>query len=214
MQINVYGRTYGGLSAFIAFVALNLMYIVTCIPLVTIPAATSALYEVTIRYSDDESGRPVADYFPALVRNFPRATLLGLSLLIPFVLLAFSTAFWAASPEPLAIGAVIVSAAGALYFFAAFLHAMALTAKFRNSFRQTLKNALLLPAAEPVRTFGILIIPATVFAITVLFPVFWVIVVTIAFSVGAYATAFLFRSVYARYDAAVVDEDITGAERE
>lgn len=210
MKVDPEGRTLGGITGFLAFVALNVMYIVSCVPVVTIPAATSALYEVTIRYSDDESGRPVADYFPAFTRNFPRATLLGLSLLVPFVMLAFSTAFWAASPEPLAIGAVIISAAGAVYVFAAFLHAMALVAKFRNGFRQTLKNALLLPAAEPVRTFGILIIPITVVAITVIFPLFWVIVLTVAFSVGAYGTAFLFRSVYARYDAAPVDEDRLG----
>ncbi len=214
MKIDPEGRTLGGITGFLSFVALNVMYIVACLPVVTIPAATSALYEVTIRYSDDESGRPVADFFPALARSFPRATLLGLSLLVPVAMLAFSTAFWAASPEPLAIGAVIVSAAGAVYLFASFLHAMALVAKFRNSFRQTLKNALLLPAAEPVRTFGILIIPVTVVAVTVLFPVFWIIVLTIAFSVGAYGTAFLFRSVYARYDAAVVDEDTTGREQE
>lgn len=214
MKIDPEGRTLGGITGFLAFVALNVMYIVSCLPVVTIPAATSALYEVTIRYSDDESGRPVADYFPAFIRSFPRATLLGLALLVPCAMLAFSAAFWAASPEPLAIGAVILSAAAAVYVFAAFLHAMALVAKFRNTARQTLKNALLLPAAEPVRTFGILIIPITVVAVTVLFPVFWFIVLTIAFSVGAYGSAFLFRSIYARYDAAPVDEDAIGRDED
>ncbi|MGO8609939.1 DUF624 domain-containing protein, partial [Rhizobium johnstonii] len=62
MQINPDGKAVGGLSTFLAFIALNLLYLVTCLPLVTIGAATSALYEVTIRYSDDESGRPVADF--------------------------------------------------------------------------------------------------------------------------------------------------------
>lgn len=199
MQINPESRTLGGFSAFLAFIALNLLYLVACLPIVTIGAATSALYEVTIRYSDDESGRPVADYLPAVGRNFARATALMGSLLVPAALLAFSSAFWAGVANPLAIGAVIISGLAAGYALAAFLYAMALTAVYENTFRQTLKNALLLPAAEPVRTLGILLIPITLVALTIIFPVFGIIVLTIGFSVGAYVTAFLFRSVFGRY---------------
>jgi uncharacterized membrane protein YesL len=75
---------------------------------------------------------------------------------------------------------------------------MALTAAFTTPLRQALKNALLLPAAEPVRTFGILLIPIALVCITIVFPMFGVVLVTIGFSIGAYATAFLFRSVFAR----------------
>ena len=51
-----------------------------------------------------------------------------------------------------------------MYLFAAFLYGMAQVACFRNTVRQTLKNALLLPAAEPVRTLGILLFPVTAVA--------------------------------------------------
>ena len=73
--------------------------------------------------------------------------------------------------------------------------------RYQNGVRQTLKNALLLPAAEPVRTLGILIIPVTLVSLSILFPPFAFVLLTIGFSVGAYATAFLFRSVFARHQA-------------
>ena len=38
---------------------------------------------------------------------------------------------------------------------------MAQVAYFRNSVRQTIKNALLLPVVEPVRTLGIVLFPVT-----------------------------------------------------
>lgn len=199
MQINPDGKAIGGLSTFLAFIALNLLYLVTCLPLITIGAATSALYEVTIRYSDDESGRPVADYFPAFGRNFWRATLLSLILLPAAVVLTFSGVFWLSAPEPLVTGLAIIAFLAAAYSLAAFLHAMALVAVFQNTLRGTLKNALLLPAAEPMRTMGIVIIPVTAVAMMILFPPFAVIVATIGFSVGAYVSAFLFRSIYARH---------------
>jgi uncharacterized membrane protein YesL len=201
MRIDPDSRALNGFSTFLTFVALNLLYIALCLPVVTIGAATSALFEVTIRYSDDESGRPLKDYFPAFRANFGRASVLMLCLLLPAALLGFSSVFWFAHPALFAGVAGVLAIIGAVYLFAAFLYAMAQVAYFRNTVRQTLRNALLLPAAEPVRTLGLLIIPVTAVALTILFPPVGFLVLTIGFSVGAYATAFLFRSVFARHEA-------------
>lgn len=201
MRIDPDSRALGGFSTFLTFVALNLLFIVVCLPVVTIGAATSALYEVTIRYSDDESGRPLKDFLPAFRANFGRATVLMLCLLAPAVLLGFSSVFWFAHPALFAGVAGALAVIGAVYLFAAFLYAMAQVAWLTGAVRQILKNALLLPAAEPVRTLGVLVIPVTAVALTILFPPVAILVATIGFSVGAYATAFLFRSVFTRHDA-------------
>ncbi|QAY60204.1 DUF624 domain-containing protein [Microbacterium protaetiae] len=199
MQIDPNGKTVQGLTTFLAFVALNVVYLVTCLPIVTIGAATSALYEVTIRYADDESGRPLKDYFPAFGRNFRRASLASLVLLVPVILMAYSVVFWWANPSVLGGIAAVVAALAAVYLFIAWMYAMALVAWFDAALKQTLKNALLLPGAESARTFGIILIPLALVVITLLFPPFGFIVLTVGFSVGAYATAFLFRSVFARH---------------
>ncbi|WP_260980483.1 DUF624 domain-containing protein [Microbacterium paludicola] len=193
------GRTAQGVTGFLGFVALNLLYLALCLPIVTIPAATAALYEVTIRYSDDESGRPLKDFLPAFGRNAKKASLLGLVLLPAVVVLAFSALFWSGSPTIIGGIAMVVSILAAVHVFAAFLYAMALTAVYDNPVRATLKNALLLPTAEPIRTMGLLLVPATLVCVTILFPMFGVILATVGFSVGAYGTAFLFRSVFARH---------------
>lgn len=200
MRIDPDSRALGGFSTFLTFVALNLLYILVCLPIVTIGAATSALYEVTIRYSDDESGRPFKDFFPAFRANFGRATVLMLCLLLPAALLGFSSVFWFAYPALFAGVAGVVAVIGAVYLFAAFLYAMAQVAYLMGPVRQTLKNSLLLPAAEPVRTLGVLVIPVTAVALTILFPPVAILIATIGLSVGAYATAFLFRSVFARHE--------------
>lgn len=199
MRIDPNSRSVQGLSTFIEFVALNLMYLVSCVPIVTIGAATSALFEVTIRYSDDEAGRPVADFFPAFMHNFRRGALSALALLVPIALLLFSAVFWLSTPTALGTAAGVISALAAVFLFASFLYAMALVATFDDGIRRTLKNAMLLAAAEPVRTFGLVMIPVALICISVLFPPFLVIMGTIGFSVGAYAAAFLFRSVFARH---------------
>lgn len=198
MKIDPESRSLQGMTSFLALVALNIVYLLCCIPVVSVPAATSALYEVMIRYSDDESGRPLKDFLPALARNARRASLMGLCLLGPVLLLAASAVFWAAHPGILAGGLATVAVLAAVYLFAAFLYAMALTAVYATGFRRTLKNALLLPGAEPLRTAGILLIPVALVSITIVVPMFGIVLATIGFSVGAYAAAFLFRGVFAR----------------
>ncbi|GAA4488183.1 YesL family protein [Microbacterium panaciterrae] len=201
MQIDPGSRTVQGLSTFLAFIALNLMFLLSCLPIVTIGAATSALFEVTIRYSDDESGRPVADYLPAFLRNFRRGSLAALTLLLPAALLGFSALFWFATPTLAGGVAGVAAVAAAVFLFAAFLHAMALVAVFQDGVRRTVRNAVLITAAEPLRTMGLLLIPVTLICVSILFPPFLVIVGTIGFSVGAYVAAHLFRSVHSRHHA-------------
>ncbi|MGC4175605.1 YesL family protein [Demequina sp.] len=199
VRIDPTGRAFDGLNTFLLFIGLNIIYLVSCIPIFTIGAATTALFRVTIRFSDHESGNLIKDYFVHFGRNFGRATALGAATGLPVLLLVFAGAFWATSEQPAAIGPAIISFVAAVYFFAAFLYACALTAQFSEGFRQTLKNSLLLPAAEPAHTFGLLIIPAVLFSFAVLFPAFGFVVITIGFSVGAYGAAFLFRRVFSRY---------------
>ncbi|MCS3841787.1 YesL family protein [Microbacterium sp. AK031] len=201
MRIDPENRTLQGMTAFLGLIALNVIYLLMCLPIVTAGAATSALYEVMIRYSDDESGRPLKDYFPAFGRNFLRATALWIALLVPFLLLVIGALFWSGHPNVLAGAAMVLAMIAAAYVFATFLYAMALTAVYRNTFRQTLKNALLLPLAEPVRTMGIVLIPIAVVCITIAVPVFGIIIATIGCSVGAYISAFLFRKVFERRQA-------------
>ncbi|GAA1822243.1 DUF624 domain-containing protein [Agromyces salentinus] len=199
MRIDPENKALDGLTTFLAFIALNVIFLVSCVPIVTIGAAVSALDEVTIRYADEERGRPVAGYFPAFGRNFVQATLLMLCLLVPAAALVFSGLFWLFNPEPFVTALAAIAFLAAAYAFAAFLHAMALVAAYRNSFRQTLKNALLLPAAEPIRTLGLLLIPVTIGCLAVIFPPFVLVVATIGCSLGAYGSAFLFRAVHARH---------------
>ncbi|MDR2974577.1 MAG: YesL family protein [Propionibacteriaceae bacterium] len=76
MRINPEGKTASGLMTFVQFISLNLIYLVTCLPIITIGVATSSLFEVTMRYADEERGYLIKDYFLAFKDNWWRASLL------------------------------------------------------------------------------------------------------------------------------------------
>lgn len=202
MRIDPGGRTLQGVSTLLAFVALNVLYLLCCVPLVTIGAATSALYEVTLRHADEERGYLLKDFFVALRRNFLPATAVFLALLAPAVVLAWVGVFWLAVDSPVSLAAAILAFLGAGYLLAALVFGLALVAAFRNTMGRTLANALLLPMAEPLAAIAVLLVPVTAAALLVVVPDFLVIVVTIGFSVGSYLTAFVFHRVFRRHQKA------------
>ncbi|WP_203136774.1 DUF624 domain-containing protein [Microbacterium sp. JZ31] len=199
MNLDPDGRVVGGITGFLTFVLLNVSYLVLCLPVVTIGMATSALFEVTMRYSDDEQGRPLRDFFRALLPNALRATVVAAATLLPAAALAFSGLFWFASGSAIGAGAAILSFLGAVYLFAAFLYGMALVGRYRGTIGRTIVNALRLPGAEPLRTMLLVVIPATAVSLAIIFPPFTFILLTIGCSLAAYGAAFLFRGVFARY---------------
>ena len=49
---------------------LNLLWFLCCLPVVTIGAATTALYSVTLKYARDEEGYLTRSFFQAFRQNF------------------------------------------------------------------------------------------------------------------------------------------------
>ncbi|WP_277212887.1 YesL family protein [Isoptericola croceus] len=198
MKIDPESRNIQGITTLILFIVLNVLYIVTCLPLVTIGAATSALYEVTLRYADDERGDLIRGYFRALRTNLWRGTVVFVLLGVPMAMLAFSAVFWLTMDGLVTAVAGALSILGTLLLGAALLYGLALVAWFDASLRRTLRNALLLPLVEPARTMGILLLPVTVACVAYVLPQTLFLVATIGFSVGAYVSALLLHNVFRR----------------
>ncbi|MBE1874862.1 YesL family protein [Myceligenerans pegani] len=198
MRIDPDSRSVQGLTTFLQFVVLNVLYIVACLPVVTAGAATAALYEVALRYADEERGYLITGFFVALRRNLWRGTAVGLLLGVPAAMAAFAAIFWLASGTALgsAAGTVAVLLVG--YLVAALLYGLVLVARYADPLGRTLRNALLLPLAEPLRTLALLVRPAATVSLLYVFPPTVVLVATIGFSVGAYVDALVLHSVFRR----------------
>lgn len=201
MKLDLEGRTLQGLTTFATFVVLNILYLLTCLPVITIGAATSALYEVGLRYADHERGNPLRDYCGALLRNARRGTAVLLMLGVPVLMLLFAARFWYSVGNALSLMGVLVAALAALYLFGALLHAFALVAAFDAGVVATVRNALLLPGAEPLRTAGLVLLPLTAVLMSLVIPSTLVLVGTIGCSTGAYLSALLLRPAYHRLSA-------------
>lgn len=90
---NLNSRVMQGLAMVTNLVALNILWLICCVPIFTIGAATTALYHTIFQYhthQDDEIFRP---FFRAFRANFKQATLLWMLSLLAMGLLAFDLVY-------------------------------------------------------------------------------------------------------------------------
>ncbi len=130
-------------------IALNLIWLICCIPIVTIGPSTAAMYCVARDISKGEWPAIFKSFFKAFKENFKQSLLVFLILLIPICLIAVYL-FLASS------GALDRSAWMKMFCYLAALiigfiwtYVFPLIAQFDNTLGNTLKNAILLPLANP-----------------------------------------------------------------
>ena len=96
------------------YIVLNLVFILTCLPIITIGASLTALYTVTMREARGEYGYLVRPYLEEFKKNFKQGTELFLLLFILGIIFSFNFFFWNAIGSPL--GAAIMTVMLVLLF--------------------------------------------------------------------------------------------------
>ena len=97
------------------FFILNLVFLITCLPVITIGAALSSLYYVVIKETKGEAGYLVRPYLREFRRNFKNGTIAFLILTAIGALLLFNLLFWPVQGNPFSYAVTGVLAVIALY---------------------------------------------------------------------------------------------------
>lgn len=131
---------------------LNIVFLITCIPVVTIGAAWTALYYVALKMVRDEEGGILRSYFRSFLQNFRQATILWLGVLAVVGLLVLDAMILGRIDSALAaamnMGILIIGMAVLMVL----QYLFPLLAKFDTGIMQTLKNACLLAVGQLPRT--------------------------------------------------------------
>ena len=137
------------LMAFITKMAysayLNILWLICCLPIVTIGASTTALFYVTLKMAEDRDDGLTGMFFRAFRQNFLPATKLWLVLLGAGVFLAMDGYIvwhiWSQSIFWTLVTALLIVAA--IVYAVVLLYAFPLLARFENTTFGILKTSLL-----------------------------------------------------------------------
>lgn len=193
-----------GLTRLADVMILNLLFIATSVPIVTLGASLTALNFTAMRIGTGECGSVTGDYFRSFRRNFRQATVVGLVL----ALMAAVLAAWYAVLTSFAVDAVAELVLFAIWYVLAFslaisaLFAFPYLANFEGRTRDVLRNALLLSWKHLFTSLASLAVIALGCGVSVFYPqatgygLLWLLV---GFAGIAVANGFLFTRVFGKY---------------
>lgn len=181
---------------------LNLMFLICCVPIFTIGAASTAMYTLCFRFDTVRETGLIKSYITAFRDNFKQATVIWLIILLCGITACINTYIF-----------YILS--GAIpYLFVLFLilfvivllvagYAFPLLSQFDNSVKSTLKNSLVFCLGYLPRSIVITVVNVFPFAL-MLFNFYMFLHAAflwagIYFAAAAYINSFLLKKVFAPY---------------
>ena len=190
------------MSRFGDLVILNLLVLLTSIPIVTIGASVTAMYTLCFRFGTDREQGLFRSYFRAFRDNFKQATQIWLILLICGAACCFDIYLFLSLPSMLRYLAIVFCIALVLVVLV-FSYAFPLLSQFENKNKNILTNALFLSLGYLPRSILLValnVLPWVLLATNIItFMQAGFLWVAIYFSAAAYAGTFLLKKVFAPY---------------
>ncbi|KFJ04907.1 YesL family protein [Bifidobacterium tsurumiense] len=169
MRFNIDNSFWQFITLCTRFAILNILFVITIIPLVTIGPARAALYSTVFAYNDHEDINLAAEYLKRFKREFFRSLGAWLIFVVAIAAVTFAIVFWNSLDTDTAyITLPILIIAGTITLIS-FEYWFPLQARYSNTFTNTWKNALRLPWAVFGKTLILIAIDvaaAALFAFT------------------------------------------------
>lgn len=123
-------------------IVLSLMFLLCCLPVFTVGAAVSALYD-SVWHIKNSSGQPIRGYWGSFRSNFRKATLLWLPVLITGLLLGYGAILVSVNAQTGISQLKLPLILGFSFWVMTASWLFPLQSRFENSLKQTLINAIL-----------------------------------------------------------------------
>lgn len=157
-----------GMSKVADAISLNLLFMLCCIPVITIGASASAFYYNMMKLTKDEESYIIRGFFKAFKENFKKATIIWLIMFFLGAFLLFDCYLVTKNGTifPVFLRYVIYAITFVYALMLSFV--FALQAKFENSIKGTIKNSLFMGIGHFL-PWGIIIVLMTYLPIALLF---------------------------------------------
>lgn len=140
-------------------IVLNLLWLVCCLPVFTIGASTSALYQVTLQIAENKDSYISKSFFKAFRENFRQSTIVWLiCFFLAVVLLSdlfIVSHFFTSSQMPVMTTLILFLT---LLLVSGFIYLFPVIAYFKNSTRKIFINSFGLAFSHPVTTLQLLLL--------------------------------------------------------
>ena len=183
---------------------LNIVFIICCLPIVTIGASLTALHYVTLKMVRNEESYIVKSFFKSFKQNFKQATIINLIMLLFGGLLYLDLNIINNMSGSMASVLHVLFIAFGIVYFVIFLYLYPVLAKFYNTIKNTFTNAFLMSIRHlPYTALMILVTAAPVLVFFIpsaqVQSMVILLLVLIGFSGIAYINSHFFVKIFDNY---------------
>ncbi len=146
------------------FIVLSWLWLLCCIPIFTIGAASTALYDITRKVLNGTESKVVSDYFASFRANFKQSTILWLIVLLICAILAYSLGFYMfLNDDSTASNLIILITAVIVACFLCWIQVVfAYIARFEDSIKTAARNSFVMCILNPFSVLWIIVQAAAV----------------------------------------------------
>ncbi|MDF2521422.1 MAG: hypothetical protein K0R84_2050 [Clostridia bacterium] len=180
-------------------VLLNVLWVIFSIPIITMGAATSAVYYVTLKMAADEEGYILKSFLKAFKENLRQGIAVEAIFLICGIIIIADIRFFLLSSSMFAYAFAAIFAIGMVVYVFMLIFAFPLMAKFNNSTVGTVRNSVIMSLRHLPTSIAL-----TVLLVIMLYGVYVSVPLMIMFPVigvsgYAYITSILLRDIFEKY---------------
>ena len=183
------------------FIFLNIVYLICCIPIVTIGPANAAMAGCIFAFRKEEAAG-VKEFLRLFLQNIKTFLLLWLGVLGLGVVVLFDAYLLFTKPAAAVLVFAVVLVVLLVFYAMILSHISLIHAKFECKFRFMIANSVLLSLAHPLRTLALLILELLPLALFLFWPEAFVFLtpawLLCYFSLRSYAAVRIMEPVYAK----------------
>jgi len=160
-------------------IILSLVWIVLCIPIVTIGPSNTALYYATVKVIRRERGYLLREFFKSFRLNFKKGLIVGVFLTLCYIVLGFDLMWaWNYLKNGGAMGSILLGAFAAISILVACfsIYIYPILSRFEMSIKQLVKASIFMSLRHLPSTIAMLIITAAGFVLVYMIPILFFVI--------------------------------------
>lgn len=194
------------LGRFTDIMILGFWSIICCLPIITIGTSISATYSVTLKMVRDEECYITKDFFKGFKSNFKNSTIVWVCFL--FIGIIFYINFQVMNGLTLKYEticrAMLIAIIVYLFFISGYI--FPLIARFENTMKQTIKNAIIMSLLALPKSIVILIINISPILVVYYYPKIFPFILLFSISGVCYINSMMIRTIFEKYHSNSVEE--------
>lgn len=201
--MSIDSKFYKIMSQFVDIMLINVLFLITSIPIITVGASFSAVSTLYINYTVGNTDQIIPQYFKAFKKNFKQSTIIYIILSIFSTLLIINWMLFPNYEGPLKWGVLIT-----LFIFSTIVYIYSLIiypyiAKFHNSLAQASKNILWMFVDNVVSISGMGLMTFLPVIVMIYYPwtlpIFLYYFMFFGFSLIVYVNTLILNNIFEKY---------------